>query len=99
MGIKMGITTEQSMRARKDYVKRVRESFAENDVSNVGETRGTSFSFTKLSAFIALILFMAFYMWQESGEEWHGYYAKDLIPMIEENLYDTNPLDYVMIEK
>lgn len=95
----MGITTEQTMRARKDYVKRVRDSFAQNDSSNVESTDGTSFSFTKLSALIALILFMAFYLWQESGEEWHGYYAKDLIPMIEENLYDTNPLDYVMIGK
>lgn len=99
MVIKMGITMEQNVQRRREYVEKVRSSFEKNDTARMEESEETSFSFAKLSFLIALILFGAFYLWQESGEEWYGYQPADVVAMIEENLFDTNLLDYVMIKK
>ena len=90
---------EHYIDGRRDYVERVRSSFAEEDVSDVAEAKEASFSCAKLSFLIALILFALFYYWNETGVEWYGYTAKDVVDMIEENQYYTNLQDYVMIGK
>ncbi len=94
----MGITMEQNVQRRREYVEKVRSSFEKDTVLPAEESEEPAFSFAKLSFLTALILFGAFYLWQESGEEWYGYRPADVVVMVEENLFDTNLLDYVMIK-
>ncbi len=87
------------MDGRREYVARVRDSFAGNDVSDVYETKEASFSFAKLSFLIALLLFGTFYYCKTNDITWNGYTTEDVIDIIEENQYYTNLRDYVMIEE
>ena len=90
----------KDVNARKEYIRSVRKSFDspkrqyefEKESDQKGET-GDSFSFFKVRMLLALFIFTAYVLCDQTGTKFYEFSTKDIAEKIEESY------DYTEVEK
>lgn len=88
--------------ARRDYIQKIRKSFDSPERNyeweRGDETQGEagSFSFFKLRLLIAVFIFAAYILCDQTGSMFYHYSTRDIAEKIEENYDYSRVEDYVM---